>query len=151
MKLKNIPNELLAPWYERFEKLYLVPAIPRCSGGWTYGFGASKSIFLGFGEYGYCQVIPESEDELYLFFIYIAPEFRCQGHGKSYMKEIIQISQEIGYKRIGLDVGYLNPKDRIPVPILRKFYKSFGFKGVKGTTMSLEITQPSNILANSKL
>ncbi len=139
MKLTQIPSELLNPWFEKYGKLFFIPAIPRCSRGWSYGFGGKVSIYLGFEEYGYCQVIPESKDELYLFFIYIFPEFRGKGYGKSFMKKIIEIAQELNYVKIKLDVGYLNPKDRIPASILRKFYRSLGFKRVKGTRMELYI------------
>lgn len=146
MKLRQIPQELLDPWYERFEKIYLVPAIPRCSRGWSGGFGGMVSIMIGYGEYGYCQVIPESKDELYLFYIHIAPEFRCNGYGKSFMRMIIDLCQELNYKKIRLDVGYLNPKDRIPAPILRKFYTRLGFKREKGTKMVLDVNNSSNDL-----
>jgi len=132
MKLTQIPSELLDPWYEKYEKLFLIPAIPRCSGGWSYGIGGKESIYLGFGEYGYCQLIPESRDELYLFFIYIYLEYRGNGYGRGFMIAIIKLSKELNYKRIRLDVGYLNPKDKIPVTILRKFYNGLGFKREKG-------------------
>lgn len=146
MALIQIPTELLEPWYEKFEKLFFLPAIPRrCS-----GFG-KVSILLSFREYGYCLVIPVSKDELYLFYIYVLPEFRRNGYGKSFMREIIELSQELNYKKIRLDVGYLNPKDRIPAPILRKFYKSLGFKKLKGTKMELDLNNTYNDLANSKI
>jgi GNAT superfamily N-acetyltransferase len=139
MKLKQIPEELLDPWFDKFEKLTFMPAIPRHSRKWSYGFFGQESIGIGFGKYGYCQVIPMSNDELYLFFIYIDPPFRGKGCGKAGMKKIIEIARELKYKRMKLDVGYLNPEDKIPAPVLRKFYATLGFKREKGTKMVLEI------------
>jgi len=151
MKLKEIPNELLEPWYEKFERVFLVPAIPRTSGGWTYGFGGMESIYLGYGDNGYCQLIPESKEELYLFYIHIAPELRRKGHGKHFMRMIIELAHELNYKKLSLDVGYLNPDDRIPAAILRKFYKDLGFKKLKGTKMEIDLIDSTKDLVNSKL
>jgi GNAT superfamily N-acetyltransferase len=139
MKIKQIPRELLDVWYKKFERLVIMPAMPRHSSNWSPGLWCQESILLGHKGIGNCLVIPMSHDELYLFFIYIDKRFRGKGHGKRFMKELIELSKELNYKRILLDVGYLNPKDRIPIPILRKFYNSLGFKRVKGTRMILEI------------
>lgn len=139
MKLTQIPKELLDPWFDRYEKLTFLPAIPRCSRKWSYGFGGQVSIGIGFGNYGYCQVIPMNKNELYLFFIYIDPKYRGKGYGKAGMKKLLKIARELNYSQIKLDVGYLNPKDKTASPVLRKFYGDLGFKREKGTKMVLNI------------
>jgi GNAT superfamily N-acetyltransferase len=144
--LRQIPKELLDPWYDRFEKIYLVPAYPRRSGHWSMSFGF-VSIYVGFNKNSFSQVVPENAEELYLFYLYVDPQKRRKGYGTKLMKDIIEIAKEIGYKRISLDVGYLNPKDRIPSKVLRSFYKSIGFKNVKGSRMVLNIDKELRLAA----
>ncbi|MBN2883111.1 MAG: GNAT family N-acetyltransferase [Clostridia bacterium] len=144
--LKKIPRDLLDPWFDKFEKIYLVPAYPRHSKKWSRSFGF-ESIYLGFDKYAFSQVVPQNTEELYLFYLYVSPENRREGYGTKLMKEIIQVAIELGYKRISLDVGYLNPKDRVPVKVLRSFYKSLGFVNYKGPRMILHLTEGDRIAA----
>ena len=144
--LRQIPKELLDPWYDKFEKIWLIPAYPRRSAHWNMSFGF-VSIYVGFNKNSFSQVVPENAEELYLFYLYVDPQKRRKGYGTKLMKNIIEIAKEIGYKRISLDVGYLNPKDRIPSKVLRSFYKSLGFRNEKGTKMVLDIRQGTRLAA----
>lgn len=134
--LRQIPQDLLDPWYDRFENLWLVPAFPRQSRKWSISFGF-VSIYLGYGDYGYAQVVPENAEELYIFYLFVSPSHRRKGYGTKQMRRIIKIAEAIGYKRISLDVGYLDLKDKVPAKVLRSFYKSLGFVNDKGSKMIL--------------